>query len=123
MTLSMTNFVFDATSLFEIWTPPVAFTEGFFLFLIEWYSFFFFFLPWKFFFLRFFHEKRFFPKQRASTCEFCRVRDANNMKNELAVKISSKEFAQVRDYDTFLTYYLSSEIRFFKITFRALGDF
>ena len=28
---------------------------------------------------------------------------ANNMKNELAVKISSKEFAQVRDYDTFLT--------------------
>ena len=44
MTLSVTNFVYDATSLFEIWTPPVpvAFTEGFFLFLIEWYSFFFF---------------------------------------------------------------------------------
>ena len=45
-------------------------------------NFFFFFSTRTFFCFLFFHEQIFFPKKRASTCEFCQVHDANNMKNE-----------------------------------------
>ena len=62
-----------------------------FLFLTEWYSFFLLwacfsfsflflsFLSWTFFRFWFFHGQRFVHKQRASTCEFGKVRDVNKI--------------------------------------------
>ena len=95
LTLCMTNFGLMATSLMEserqLGAPPVpvAFTNEFFLFLTEWSSFFllrtcfffflFFILPSTLYRFLFFHEQRFFHKRRASTCEFCELRDVNKI--------------------------------------------
>ena len=62
-----------------------------------------FFLPRTFFRSWFFREQRFFHKQRTSTSEFfCRL-----------PRHFLRGFTQVRDYDTFLIYYLSFENTFF----------
>ena len=104
LTSFMANFGLTATSLFEIWTPAWSsdstsrFHIGIFiLFLTEWYSFFllwpvlvvvvvvvvvlfcFVFFTKDFVPLLIFHEQRFFHEQRASSCQFCRVRDLNKI--------------------------------------------
>ena len=78
-----------ATSLFEIWTSTwsyvstnryhnaISFLDRMVLFLSSLGLFFFSFSFTKDFW--FFHEQRFFLENRASTCEFCKVRDVNKI--------------------------------------------
>ena len=58
-------------------------SQGIF-FLTEWYYFFLLWACccWTFLRFLFFHEQRFFLKQKASTCEFCKVRDVNKIWKE-----------------------------------------
>ena len=136
LTLCMANFGWMATSLMEserqLGAPPVpvAFTNEFFLFLTEWSSFFllrtcFFFsflfiLPSTLYRFWFFHEQRFFHKRRASTCEFCELRDVNKIHEyrastwAVAAKISPRDSPRfkIMTPSWFINFYL--KIRFSK---------
>ena len=92
LTSCMAHFGLTVTSLVkfrhqhEAPLVQVVFTKEFFLYLTEWYPFFlslglffFFFFPRTFFCFWFFHEQRFFHKQRASMCEFCKVHNVNKI--------------------------------------------
>ena len=68
---------FVSTSLFH--KGFFSFLDRMLLFLSSYFLFFFFLLPRNFFRYWFSHEQRFFPEQRASTCEFCQVRDVNKI--------------------------------------------
>ena len=144
LTSFMANFGLTATSLFEIWTPAWSsdstsrFHIGIFiLFLTEWSSlacsffccccffvlFCFVFFTKDFVPLLIFHEQRFFHEQRASICQFCRVRDLNKIWKQhenrpptaaVAAKISPGDSprSEIITPYWFINFYL--KIRFFK---------
>ena len=135
LTLCMTNFGLMATSLMEserqLGAPPVpvAFTNEFFslldrmvLFLsssdLFFFFSFFFILPSTLYRFLFFHEQRFFHKRRASTCEFCELRDVNKIHEyrastwAVAAKMSPRDSPRFKTPSWFINFYL--KIRFSK---------
>ena len=117
-TACLANFGSTGTSLFEIWTSAwrniFTFLDRMLLFLssLGLLSF----LPRTSFRFWFFHEQRFFHKQRASTCEFCKVRDVNKLCAPtwaVAVKIPPRDSprSEIMTPSWFTNFYM--KIRFF----------
>ena len=117
-TACLANFGSTGTSLFEIWTSAwrniFTFLDRMLLFLscLGLLSF----LPRNSFRFWFFHEQRFFHKQRASTSEFCKVRDVNKLCAPtwaVAVKIPPRDSprSEIMTPSWFTNFYM--KIRFF----------